>query len=86
MACPGYVAMCSAWPHARAQRPFVVARVAGWGLPLIWGQVFISKGRRGAKKKKREKKINIKKTGGGGEKSQPLLPIIGKTSRSFLSV
>lgn len=30
---PGYVAMCSTWPHARAQRPFVVARVAGRGLP-----------------------------------------------------
>lgn len=87
---PGYVAMCSTWPHARAQRPFVVARVAGRGLPLISGQVFISKGRgRAKKKKKRERKINIKKQGGGdGEKkkSQPLLPIIGKTSRSFLSV
>lgn len=66
----GYVAMCSTWPHASAQRPFVVARAAGWGLPLIPGQLFISKGRGRAKK---EKKINRKKRGwgwrfGGAEK------------------
>lgn len=58
-----------------------------WGSafdPLIPRQVFISKGRGRATTRKRErKKIN---RGRGGEKSQPLLPIIGKTSRSFLCV
>lgn len=90
---PGYVAMCSTWPRARVQRPFVEARVAGWGLPLIRGQVFISKGRGRAEKKEGERwKINRNKQGGGieregeREKSQPLLPIIGKTSRSFFLV
>lgn len=53
---PGFVAMCSPWPPASAQRPFVVARVAGWGLPLIPGQVFISKGRGRATKKKERKR------------------------------
>ena len=76
---PGYVAMCSTWPTASAQRPFVVARVAGWGLPLIRGQVFISKGRgrakrereRGGEKEREREKINREKRegGGGGEKS-----------------
>lgn len=61
---PGYVAMCSTWPRASARRPFVVVRVAGWGLPLIPGQLFISKGRGRAKKKK--KKIN-RKRGRGAE-------------------
>lgn len=51
--------MCSNWPHASAQRPFVVARVAGWGLPLIPGQVFISKGRGRAKKKKDKQKKKL---------------------------
>ena len=68
---PGYVAMCSTWPTASAQRPFVVARVAGWGLPLIRGQVFISKGRGRAKKeweRGRERKDKQRKGGvGGGE-------------------
>ncbi len=63
---PGYVAMCSTWPHASTQRPFVVARVAGWGLPLILGQVFISKGR--GRAEKRERKINKKRERGAGEK------------------
>ena len=69
---PGYVAMCSTWPTASAQRPFVVARVAGWGLPLIRGQVFISKGRGRAKRererggeKERERKDKQRKEGGG---------------------
>lgn len=65
---PGYVAMCSTWPHASAQRPFVVARVAGWGLPLIPGQVFISKGRGRAKKREREKDKQKKEGGGVEEK------------------
>lgn len=65
---PGYVAMCSTWPHASAQRPFVVARVAGWGLPLIPGQVFISKGR-GRAEKKREKDKQKKREGVGEKKS-----------------
>lgn len=66
---PGYVAMCSTWPTASAQRPFVVARVAGWGLPLIRGQVFISKGRGRAKKERergRGRKDKQRKEGGGG--------------------
>lgn len=69
---PGYVAMCSTWPTASAQRPFVVARVAGWGLPLIRGQVFISKGRGRAKKERergRGRKDKQRKEGGGGGKS-----------------
>lgn len=51
---PGYVAMCGTWTLASAQRPFVVARVAGRVLPLIPGQLFISKGRGRAKKKKKD--------------------------------
>lgn len=68
---PGYVAMCSTWPTASAQRPFVVARVAGWGLPLIRGQVFISKGRGRAKKERergRGRKDKQRKEEGGGGK------------------
>lgn len=64
--------MCSTWPTASAQRPFVVARVAGWGLPLIRGQVFISKGRGRAKKERergRGRKDKQRKEGGGGGKS-----------------
>lgn len=86
---PSYVAMCSNWPRAKTQRPFIVARVAGWGLPLIPGQVFISKGRGRATtttKKDREKDKQKKQGGGRGGKSQPLQPIIGNTSRSFLCV
>lgn len=73
--------MCSSWRRASAQRPFVVARVASWGLPLIVGQLFISKGR--GRAKKREKNINREEGGGGGKKSQPLLPIIGKNIKVF---
>lgn len=62
---PGYVAMCSTWPRARVQRPFVEARVAGWGLPLIRGQVFISKGRGRAEKRGREMEDKQKQTGRG---------------------
>lgn len=65
---PGYVAMCSTWPRASAQRPFVVVRVAGWGLPLIPGQLFISEGRGRAEKK--EKKINRKRGRGWRKKKK----------------
>lgn len=61
---PGYVAMCSTWPQTSAQRPFVLARVASWGLPLIPGQLFISKGRgRARKKRATEREINRKNGG-----------------------
>lgn len=64
---PGYVAMCSTWPQASAQRPFVVVRMAGWGLPLIPGQLFISKGR-GRAKKTEEKDKQKKREGSRGKK------------------
>ena len=58
-------------PAPGARRPFVEARVAGWGPPLIPGQVFICGGRGRATKtrereRKREKKINRENREGGG--------------------
>lgn len=63
---PGYVAMCSTWPQTSAQRPFVLARVASWGLPLIPGQLFISEGRGRARKKESDRERDKQKEWGVG--------------------
>lgn len=52
-------------PCAGARRPFVEARVAGWGPPLIPGQVFISGGRGRATKTREREKDQQRKQGGG---------------------